>query len=245
VEDLTFSDARISTSAVSDSLRELLIHDLRTPLATISGYAQLLRRRVAEEQGGAGSIELLEGLRRIDEASRRAGLLLDGFDNVIRRSEGDVRDGLRSGLDLVALATRAAAQLNGPGRDRIVVLPSITDLVGRWERAPLECVVSNLVGNALKYSSHERDVLVTVNRSEDWAILKVADQGIGIPPAELNRVFERGYRASNVTGRFPGTGLGLSGVRQIVTGLGGTVSIESGLGVGTSVTVRLPLTPTV
>jgi len=242
MEDPAFSGAGAATEVANDGLRDLLVHDLRPALATISGCAQLLSRRIAQQRGSASSIELLEGLRRIDEASRRAAGLLAEFDDADRTRWPGARDPRSTGLDLVALAIRAAAQLNGPGRDRVKVLPSTPDLVGPWERTPLECVVNNLVGNALKYSSPECDVLVTVKRANDRAILKVADQGIGIPRAELHRVFERGYRASNVTGRFHGTGLGLKGVQHIVANLGGTVSIESTLGVGSTVTVSLPLT---
>jgi signal transduction histidine kinase len=84
-------------------------------------------------------------------------------------------------------------------------------------------------------------VVVTLQQTDAWAAINVADGGAGIPAAELPRVFERGYRASNVVGRFHGTGQGLAGVHHIVTEHGGTIVVESQIGVGTTATVRLPL----
>jgi signal transduction histidine kinase len=69
----------------------------------------------------------------------------------------------------------------------------------------------------------------------------VADTGLGIPAADLPHITERFYRARNVEGKLPGTGLGLAGVRQIVEQHGGSLSLESHEGLGTTVTVRLPL----
>jgi signal transduction histidine kinase len=74
----------------------------------------------------------------------------------------------------------------------------------------------------------------------EWAIVQVRDKGIGIPPGELNQVFDRFFRASNVQGHMEGAGIGLSGVRQIVEQHEGTVSVESVEGSGSIFTVRLP-----
>jgi len=86
---------------------------------------------------------------------------------------------------------------------------------------------------------------LSVTSSDDqegeWLSIRVVDTGIGIPEAEVDRVFERFYRASNVLDTFRGTGLGLSGVRQVVQLHGGVVTVQSAEGVGTTVTIRLPL----
>jgi signal transduction histidine kinase len=74
-----------------------------------------------------------------------------------------------------------------------------------------------------------------------WAVIRVRDCGLGIPAADLPHVFERYHRASNVAGQIGGTGLGLTGARHIVEQHGGTISLESEEGRGTTVTVRLPL----
>jgi signal transduction histidine kinase len=76
---------------------------------------------------------------------------------------------------------------------------------------------------------------------DDWAVISAADEGMGIPAAELAHVFEPGYRASNVISHFSGSGLGLAGARQIVAAHAGTILLESQIGSDTTVTVRLPL----
>jgi signal transduction histidine kinase len=127
------------------------------------------------------------------------------------------------------------------GRGRGVGVAAPADpVVGRWDRARLERVVDNLVSNAVKYSPGGGAVEVSVVQDGRWAILTVRDQGIGIPPGDLHRVFERFARGGNVGG-IPGSGVGLAAVRHIAEQHGGTVAVESAEGRGTTVTVRLPL----
>ena len=146
-------------------------------------------------------------------------------------------------IDLVNLVKRIAEQSYAAalGRSRLVVLSAVPDLVGWWNSARLERMLANLIDNALKYTRLERFIVVSMHHVDGWAMISVADQGVGIPAAELARVFEPGYRASNVARHSRGSGLGLAGARQIVSEHGGTISLESQLGSGTTVTVRLPL----
>jgi signal transduction histidine kinase len=100
------------------------------------------------------------------------------------------------------------------------------------------------VSNAVKYSPRGGAVEVQVERTDctpEWAIVRVRDSGEGIPAADLPHIFERFRRGKNVEGRIPGTGIGLSGVRRILEQHGGTIDVESAIGQGTTVTVRLPL----
>jgi signal transduction histidine kinase len=189
---------------LADPLFDALIHDIRTPLAAISAYAQLLLRRTAT--GNQEAAGLAEGLRQIEQAATRAGHLLDELTGHVRLSvvQGSSRQPVMT--DLVDLVKRIASesQAAGLGGSRVVVLPSARQVDG-------------------------------------VAVISVADQGVGIPAAELARVFERGYRASNVTGKVSGSGLGLSGSQEIVAEHGGTISLENRIAEGTTVTVRLPL----
>ncbi len=110
------------------------------------------------------------------------------------------------------------------------------------DRARLERVLHNILGNAVKYSPRGAPVEVEVVAHEGWAIITVRDHGVGIPADELPRLFTQFYRASTARG-IPGKGIGLAGARAIVEQHGGRIEIESAVGQGTTVTVYLPPHP--
>jgi signal transduction histidine kinase len=132
-------------------------------------------------------------------------------------------------------------------RCSVEVHSGATELSGWWDAARLERALANLVGNAVKYSAARRAaVTVTISRQQDtrgeWAVVEVQDRGIGIPAADLPHIFERFHRATNVSDRLPGTGLGLAGAREVVEQHGGEIRVQSQEGQGSTFTVRLPLT---
>jgi two-component system sensor histidine kinase SenX3 len=104
--------------------------------------------------------------------------------------------------------------------------------------------VTNLVENAIAYSGEDTKVLITLRQGEDWVEIDVADQGIGIAPHDVDRIFERFYRADQARSRSTGgTGLGLAIVKHIATNHGGRVDVSSTLGGGSTFTLRLPARP--
>jgi signal transduction histidine kinase len=119
-----------------------------------------------------------------------------------------------------------------------------TELKGPWNAGQLERMLGNLIGNAVKYSPRGSCVQVSLADDTDadgsWAVLRVADQGFGIPTGDLPFVFEPFRRGSNVRG-VDGTGLGLASVWQTVKTHDGRLWVDSREGEGTCVTVRLPL----
>jgi signal transduction histidine kinase len=229
------------TTPGSDGLRDLIIHDIRTPLAAISGHAQLLRRRCSSAEPKAA--ELLQAMQVIERAATRIDQLLDELANITPPAHAGHEWLRREPVDLLALTRRAVAQSQAIqfGPPRITIFAEAPELVGWWDARCLERVIANLLGNALKYSPEAQGVVVTVRRMNNWAELKVADQGVGVPALELARVLEPGYRGSNVANQVPGTGLGLARASELVALHGGTMALESTLGVGTTLTVRLPL----
>jgi signal transduction histidine kinase len=237
----TTSPASAVHQDAADELVDLLLHDLRSPLAAICGYSQLMRRQAAG--GQLEAVALVAGLQRIEAAARRIDGLLEELRRlpVLADSHGTASD--RQPTDLVQLAQGVAVACEAArlGNCRVVVLSGVAELVGWWDPVCLERALANVIDNALKYNRDDRPVAVTVQRAEDWAVIQVADQGVGIPAAELKRVFERGYRASNVDSQCSGTGLGLVGVQDLVTEHGGEVELDSHLGIGTTITLRLPL----
>ena len=110
----------------------------------------------------------------------------------------------------------------------------------------LEQVVHNLVNNAVKYSPTGGGVTVRVERQAELALLSVSDEGLGIPAGALPQLFQRFYRADNVTAHhISGMGIGLYVVREIVTRHGGTVEVTSTEGAGSTFRVSLPLAVTI
>jgi signal transduction histidine kinase len=117
------------------------------------------------------------------------------------------------------------------------------ELVGTWDRARLERVVENLLANALKFSPEGGRITLSLAREDHHAVLRVRDQGLGIPPADLPHIFEWFRRGSNASGRIAGSGVGLPAARLIVAQHGGMIQAASTEGQGSTFTVVLPLDP--
>jgi signal transduction histidine kinase len=116
------------------------------------------------------------------------------------------------------------------------------DLVVRVDRGQLERTLINLGANAVKFTPRGGTAQVTACQADDHVVISVSDTGIGIPEADLSRLFDRFYRATNATAAaIPGTGLGLAIAKAIVEGHGGELGVESVEGEGTTMLVSLPL----
>ena len=213
-------------------------HDLRTPLMVIKGFGELLAEREDEfmddERRAIGSInanaerlsELIEMLLQLSE--------LDAGMVVLQRSPTDVPE--VAGKVLAQMQYHA--EQKGVKVDMALARP-IPPL--ELDRARLEQVIANLVGNALKFTSSGGLVVVTLDVDNTWLILKVADTGSGIPPEVLPHIFDRFYRANHPDGgRRQTGGLGLAIVKSIVDLHGGTITAESTVGEGTTITIMLP-----
>jgi PAS domain S-box-containing protein len=245
---LAIDNARLHREAqeevrLREQLLEVVAHDLRNPVTAIKANADLLAR-----QASAGRLETPRLVDRLNSISTTAvrmsaqiGELLDATR--LRAGQPLVLD--RQPTDLVALVRRVAAQVQQTTTQHtICVAAAVPHLVGEWDASRLERVFGNLLGNAVKYTPQGGEIRLEVDRSgQAEACAAVIDQGIGIPEAEQANIFERYRRASNVLGRFPGEGIGLAGVRQVVEQHGGTISVISRQGEGSTFSVRLPLTP--
>jgi signal transduction histidine kinase len=219
-------------------------HDLKNPLAAIKGTAQLLCRR-AERSGLPEMQRLVAGLAIIDRTATQMTALVNDLLDVTRLHVGRPLEVDRSSIDLVALAHRVADDFGLISEwHRITVQTDVDELIGEWDGRRLERVLANLVSNAIKFSPEGGEVTMSLASEQDadgvWAVLTIADQGLGIPPDDLPRVFDRFHRASNVVGRIGGTGIGLASVKQIVDAHGGMVGVASHEGQGSTFTVRLP-----
>ena len=222
-----------------------LAHDLKNPMTTVRGQTQLWLRRL--RRGAAPDAGVLEtSLQGVEAASLRMTHLLDELADVMRLRAGHEIELQRHHTDLVDLARRSITELaRTTDRHEIRLLSDQPKIFGEWDAGRVERVVVNLLGNAIKYSPAGGVIDVRVTRTCDeagcMAILSVTDPGVGIPADDLERIFERFQRATNVRS-IAGTGIGLSGVRRIVELHGGTITVESVEGKGSTFTVCLPLT---
>lgn len=220
-----------------NSFLSMAAHEFKTPLAIIDGAAQMLL--LDAELDAPAMVPRLEKIRRA--VRRQVGILETCLaDDRLNDPSLSPRHEV---IDLPTLLRDAvAAQMDGVS-DRGVDL-HLEDCPARLsgDAALLELSVHNLVNNGLKYSRHGGRVCLRCWRDGDWVRLTVADQGIGIPAEELSRVFERFYRASNVSGAA-GSGVGLNMVRRIAQLHGGTIQADSRLGEGSRFTLSLPAGP--
>ena len=216
-------------------------HELRTPLSTVLGYAETL----AEESGISDKQRSSFGRTIRDEARRMLRIIEDLMS--LSRIEADrfVAPGERVEIeDIVGAAVANAGHGRGRGacEFKVAVAPDLPPV--RGDRAQLVQVLDNLLNNAVRYGCDKPGAAVEINaeRSGLWVVLTVTDRGPGIPREHLPRVTERFYRVDPGRSRESGgTGLGLAIVKHIIERHRGSLDMRSTVGVGTSVSVRLPV----
>jgi PAS domain S-box-containing protein len=216
-------------------------HDMRTPLAAVRGYAQLAQRHL--DRGELDTEALGRWLRDIDASvDRLTDLVSELLDATLVRAEGAVP--LQLSRIPMSDVVREAVERLEPLSDghRFVVEVADPEPVGVWDAARLGRVLDNILGNAVKYSPDGGEVRIRVGQDDDTAIVAVADTGIGIAPGDRELIFNPMFRGKN-TGSVAGTGLGLAGSRRLVGLMGGSITVASRLGEGSTFTVRLPLAP--
>jgi two-component system phosphate regulon sensor histidine kinase PhoR len=214
-------------------------HELRTPLASIIGYMETLADAKTEIDPDRAARFHTTVLR---EARRLQALVSDLMS--LSRVEAEKHDQPREPVDLIPLVRQAARDGATPDRqDRLQFALGEAPLVVRGDRNQLEQLVRNLVENAFKYGSAEAPVTVSVERGKRaMASLSVRDRGEGIAAEHIPHLTRRFYRTDPGRSRAAGgTGLGLAIVKHIVERHRGQLDIVSELGVGTTVTVALPL----
>ena len=225
-------EIRNSRNAQSEMRQEFtanVSHELKTPLTSISGYAELIESGMAQ---GEDSVKFAGKIRK--ESDRMLALISD----ILRLSEldsiGDTP--LDDDVDLKAVAEDCKDRLSQQAEKRgIRITVSGESTVIKGSRTELGELVYNLVDNAIKYNRENGNIeIVTADKK-----LTVTDTGLGIPQESIPRIFERFYRIDKSRSRAKGgTGLGLSIVRHIAEHHGAEIDVESTVGVGTSITVK-------
>jgi signal transduction histidine kinase len=206
-------------------------HDLRAPLNSLQGLLELLTHASSEEEKqeidsliGKQIVSMKAYIQDVVDYNRNEKANLDVFTITISDLITDVLDSLKGSLD-----------------DRIKIelaIPPGTSLDSDPLR--LKTILSNLISNAVKYRDFKKsysEIKIGTHVEENWLCISVSDNGLGIHPKHLSRIFEMFYRA---TDQREGTGLGLYIVKETISKLGGNISVASELGAGSSFTLRLP-----
>jgi signal transduction histidine kinase len=216
-------------------------HDLRNRLSIAQCETRLLRSRVASTDESQEP-RVADFLDAIELALTRMVALMEGLLEIAMEGVQAEPNSAEELVDLTECVSEVVAlhrQTNVT--HQFVVQPTEGSLVGAWNAVAIRHLISNLLSNAVKFSRAGSAIVLTLDWEESMAVLRVADHGIGIPAADLSHVFEPFYRAPNSEQTAAGLGLGLASARMTVSQHGGTISIESQVGVGTVVSVRLPL----
>jgi len=213
-------------------------HEIRNPLAALSGHLQLASRYVRRE-------EMRERVSpSIDEAQRQVGRLLRLADDlqVISSQGADFRVESES-FDLALAAHAAARRVEAldPTREVTVNVPTEPLLV-HADPARLDQILDNLLKNAVAYSPRETPIEISTSGDAEHALIRVRDHGAGIDPADRDRIFERFARGAAVASQ-PGMGIGLYVSRAIAARMGGRLFIEESSSEGTVFAVEVPLAP--
>ncbi len=235
VSDVT---ARHEIDQQKDEFIALASHELKTPVTSIKGYAQSGLRTATK----SGDERLMRTLRVIDEQSNRLTRLINELLDV-SRTQNNTLSLYAEPFDLRRLVHEVVTnqQLTAPDFTLTVSLPSLPTPVNA-DAQRIEQVLVNLVQNAIKYSGESQRVDVSVTADGDEAITTVRDFGVGIPLDQQLQVFNRFFRASNVSSRhYSGLGLGLFIAHGIIERHGGRMWLQSVEGTGSTFSFALPL----
>lgn len=213
-------------------------HELKTPLTSIAGYAEIMASGIAPKEDWQGLVESIH-----KESSRMIRLVEDILH--LSRLDSGALYGDREEIELSALAREAALRFEPTAEKKdISISVSGENVCITASRRMTDEIISNLIDNAVKYNRDGGSVQVKLSNEQNMAVITVQDSGIGISQEDQQRIFERFFRVdksrSKATG---GTGLGLSIVKHAVQRMGGSIHVDSTPDVGTKITVSLPKTP--
>jgi len=237
--------ALVALERQRDRMLATVAHDLRNPLTSIAGMSQLLQLR-AQDLPQPMRERFVHSLQSIETAAGRMTAQIGELLDYAQALAGRPIDLKVEPTDVVALLERILVEhQHSTDRHALELRAGAASIVAAVDARRLERAIANLLVNAIKYSPQGGPIVVSVAQAvgpdDQWLSIEVADSGLGIPSTDLPHIFEQYYRASNVPASIPGTGIGLAGVRQLIERHGGSVSIDSTEGVGTTVSVRLPL----
>jgi PAS domain S-box-containing protein len=213
-------------------------HDLRSPLTSVIGYAELV------ERAGPLNDNQRDFLNRIQDSVQHITSLINDLLDL-----GSIEAGIdtrREFVQLEGILRYTLDMLQGQIKSkRLIVQKDIAASLPALRANPIRLrqVLDNVVGNAIKYSNTNGEVRISISSEGDQIILEVTDQGPGIPSTDQPHIFDKFYRGSNINSDIEGSGLGLAIVKTIVENHQGRIWVESTVGKGTSFFIVLPVHP--
>jgi signal transduction histidine kinase len=222
-----------------DAFLSIAAHELRTPLTSLELQLQSMLRELERHPE---HVFFKKKVLAASKASKRLTDLIERMLDVSRITVGKIAITLHpEEVDLAAVAAEVIERLREAQLNQgcALELGAASPVVGSWDRVRLEEIVTNLVSNACKYGRGQR-VQVSVERRNGRALLAVADDGIGIAPEDLDRIFKPFERAVS-NDNYGGLGLGLYIARRLIEAHGGTIRVASEQGRGSTFTVELPV----
>jgi signal transduction histidine kinase len=224
--------ALLQLSTLKSDLIATLAHDIKGPLTSIVGFAELM------EEGYLEGVEAQDAARTIRANAQRLAALATDMLALSRVEHGELEIA-DDRVNLRDVLSQCVADLGADRDIELAIEPAETYVRGDAER--LRQVFENLVRNAVQYSPNGEPVRVHVVEREQSFVIDIVDRGIGIPPDEMHKLFQRFGRTTNARkSKIAGTGVGLFIVKTIVERHGGSVSVQSTLGGGSTFTVLLP-----
>ena len=219
----------------SDLIGEF-VHEIRTPLSALSAAAHLLKSNRVHEDQKKKMIDILEA--EIEALSDMSSSFLDltrleSGRKQYNVNEFDIRDLLIECHEIV---------INEAHKQNLLFILDLPDTLPRFrgDRKQLKQAFFNLLNNAVKFNKIDGEIILSAKAEQNQLVIIISDTGLGIPEEERSRIFEKFYRVQSHRDQVPGTGLGLSVVKQIIQGHGGEIDFTSEVDVGTTFTITLP-----
>ncbi|GHO62763.1 hypothetical protein KSC_016550 [Ktedonobacter sp. SOSP1-52] len=230
------NSARKELEQRKDDFISMASHELRNPLAALKMQTQLVRKRLEKQSQHEAATALSRVEGPVKQLERLIGELLD-----VSKIQAGRLEYLQETVDLDALLHEVADTMQQIHTTHTIVVRGAAprSLVGDRDR--LGQIFTNLISNAIKYSPGSETVEMDLSTSEETVTVRVRDHGLGIPREQRDKIFERFYRATGPRQKaIPGLGMGLYIVQEIVKRHGGTITVDSTVGKGSTFTVTLP-----
>ena len=224
-----------------DEFISMASHELKTPVTTLKGFAQLLLS-IFEDEGNTQAVDFLQRMDK--QINKLTSLIADLLD--ASKANAGMIDYKKENFDLNDWLKEVAEQMQLGTKTHSINLELNRTTMLHGDRDRLSQVLSNIITNAIKYSPNADNVIVSTAVTKDSIQIKVKDFGIGIPQGQQLKLFNRFFRASEVkTNTFPGLGLGLYISNEIVKRHSGRLTFESKEGKGSTFCVELPKQPAI